>query len=594
MRTQIEKQSSTIMNTISNLKANKNPFWVFFVLADLKDIFISIWEMVLNSIELNYSQNARDQYKLITQKYKDAWIFEALYNHYFHSNWLQKFKYEIDRYFEHAFFIDSSFFFFTLSRSEKFYILFDIFLYFHQNIEQAQQYYKLKTYVEKKEFLCQIYPKFTFIENDKISFYIIKFLNQFEGFDFSLISLDCHWIIWDNIKIIKKIILFILENRDTYQELYNFLLESFVYDRNIYEEVIEKLEEEKLFEVISFLKNDIHSWIDNISLLNYEIKNNISWYLKLAQRIEILDISQRVDFLVIKENEFRDLPKEKANFARLSFKRQYLEQNHGDIIDLVLWITDIPSEVFYKVKEQTLDVNLENISLYNEIKELILYIDKSYFLSFVRPFLLRKIARYFNNSDQRYYVIKFIACVVLSHSYSEYKVLSKFFYNLEMFHRKTLEAYISRIFQFGWILIFVWIVGYFLPFWFFIAIFLFLIKEIVLFFIQKFSPKLKMSLNFQMSSYIALFAMISIFLGSTIWYKDNVSLTYDALKPFVNATILPAHESIKVLTNEFQNIKANILGSPGSSSPSESELSEIDYLKWIHLYDLKNKSLLRE
>mgnify|MGYP003411189264 FL=1 len=66
------------------------------------------------------------------------------------------------------------------------------------------------------------------------------------------------------------------------------------------------------------------------------------------------------------------------------------------------------------------------------------------------------------------------------------------------------------------------------------------------------------------------------------------------LKPFVNATILPAHESIKVLTNEFQNIKANILGSPRMPSSSESQLSEIDYLKWIHLYDLKNKSLPRE
>lgn len=594
MKSQIQTQSHSIINTISILKTSKNPFGVFFILADLKDIFISIWEMVLNSIELNYSKEAKEQYKNITQKYKDAGIFEALYSHYFHSNGLQKFKYEIDAYFEKAFFIDISFFFFTLSRSEKFDTLFDIFLYFHQNNSESKEYFSLSTYLEKKEFLSLKNKKFALIESDKTSFYIIKFLNQFENFDFSKISFCSHGVIPDNIQMIKKITLFIFENYETYTQLHQFLLDSFVYDRNIYEEVIEKLEEEKLFEVIAFLKNDIHSEINQILLLNYEIKNNITLYLSLAQKLEILDIQERIDFLILKENEFWALSQEKSNFARLSFKRQYLEQNHGNIIDLVLWITDIPSEVFYKVKEQTLDVNLENISLYSEIKDLILYIDKSYFLSFIRPFLLRKIARYFNNSDQRYYVIKFIACVVLSNSYSEYKVLSKFFYNLEMFHRNTLEAYISRIFQFGWILIFVWIIGYFLPFWFFIAIFLFLVKEIVLFLIQKFSPKLKMSLNFQMSSYITLFAIMSIFLGSTIWYKDNISLTYDVLKPFVNATILPAHESIKVLTNEFQNIKANILGSPRMPSSSESQLSEIDYLKWIHLYDLKNKSLLSE
>ena len=104
--------------------------------------------------------------------------------------------------------------------------------------------------------------------------------------------------------MIKKITLFIFENYETYTQLHQFLLDSFVYDRNIYEEVIEKLEEEKLFEVIAFLKNDIHSEINQILLLNYEIKNNIALYLSLAQKLEILDIQERIDFLILKENEF--------------------------------------------------------------------------------------------------------------------------------------------------------------------------------------------------------------------------------------------------------------------------------------------------
>lgn len=584
---QVQKQSISLLNSISTLKSNKNPFWVFFMLADLKDIFISIWEMVLNSIELNYSKNARDQYKMITQKYKDAGIFEALYNHYFHTNELKKFKYEIDHYFEHSFFVDSSFFFFTLSRSEKFDILFDIFLDFYSQKEHADIYFALNTYVEKKSYLSQISTRFSWVENDKISFYIIKFLNQFKDFDFSEISLTCHGIIPDNIKIMKKITLFILQNREKYSELSEFILDSFIADRNIYEEIIEKLEEEKLFEVISFLKNDIHSGIDNTSLLNYEMKNNISMYLKFAKRIEYLDLEKRIDFLIVKENEFMVLWKEKWNFARLSFKRQYLEENHWNIIDLVLGITDIPSEVFYLVKQQTLDVNLDNISLYNEIKDLILYIDKSYFLSFVRPFLLRKIARYFNNSDQKYYVIKFIACVVLSNSYSEYKVLSKFFYNLEMFHRKSLEAYISRIFQFWWILIFAFIIWYFLPFWFLLAMWLFILKEIVVLIIARFAPKLKMSLNFQTTTYVTLLAVVSIFLWTTIWYKDNTQLTYNYFKPFINATILPAHESLKILSQEFKNIKADILWTPNITSSWTIDFSQMNYLEWTYLYELK-------
>ena len=65
MKSQIQTQSHSIINTISLLKTSKNPFGVFFILADLKDIFISIWEMVLNSIELNYSKEAKEQYKNI-------------------------------------------------------------------------------------------------------------------------------------------------------------------------------------------------------------------------------------------------------------------------------------------------------------------------------------------------------------------------------------------------------------------------------------------------------------------------------------------------------------------------------------------------
>lgn len=585
---QVEKQSNSLLSSISELKSNKNPFGVFFMLAELKDIFISIWEMVLNSIELNSSKNARDQYKIITQKYKDAGIFEALYNHYFHTNELKKFKYEIDNYFGNSFFIDISFFFFTLSKSDKFDVLFDILLLFYFDQQKVKKYFFLQTYVEKKQYLSEFSEKFSLLENDKSSFYIIKFLNQFQDFDFSQISLDCNGIIPDNIKMIKKLTLYILENREVYSELSFFLLEAFLYDKNIYEEIIEKLEEEKLFEVIAFLKNDIHSGMDSIILLNYDIKKSIENYLTLARRVEFVEVNQKINFLLAKEHEFMWLGPQKWNFARLSFKRQYLEENNGNIIDLVLWITDIPSEVFYLVKEQTYDVNLENISLYNEIKNLILYIDKSYFLSFVRPFLLRKIARYFNNSDQRYYVIKFIACVVLSNSYSEYKVLSKFFYNLEMFHRKNLEAYISRIFQFWWMIIFICIIGYFLPFGFLIAIFLFILKWLIEFLISKFAPKLTMSLNFQVSTYISIFAAISLFLWATIWYKDNMYLTYNYFKPLVNATILPAHESLKIFRTEFQNMKANILWTSDGMLKSNTDFSDIDYLEGKNLYKIIN------
>jgi hypothetical protein len=105
-----------------------------------------------------------------------------------------------------------------------------------------------------------------------------------------------------------------------------------------------------------------------------------------------------------------------------------------------LSIISLPQEVFYLFKEKTKLLNLENLKLYSEIKDLILYIDRSFYLNLIRPFLLKNISHYFNNSDNKYYIIKFILCIILPSSYSEYRRISKFFYNLECFSRDTNEA----------------------------------------------------------------------------------------------------------------------------------------------------------
>ncbi len=583
----IDKQESKILDSISSLKNNRNPFLIFFVLADLKDIFINLWETLLNSIELNYSKNARNTYKIITQKYKDAWIFESLYNHYLHSNDLKKFRDEIDLYFEKSFFIDISFFLYTISRNEKYKILFNLILTFYKDENLKNKYYELSTYLKKKKYLSKINNDFLLINKDKDSFFIIKFLNQLSRFNFWDIFISGWNFIWEDIKLFKSIILKIFEEKDKNIDLYEFILETFVYDKNIYDEVIEKFEDEKLFDVILFLKNDIHSGIDYSFSLDYYTKINIKKYLEISFKIEFLSIEEKIDYLILKENDFLNLWWEYWNFARLSFKRQYLENNYDNIIDLILWITDIPTEVFYLLKQQNLNISLEDLKLYNEIKELIIFIEKSYFLSFLRPFLLRNISRYFNNSDQKYYIVKFILCVILSNSYSEYKRVSKFFYNLEVFYKTSLEAFLSRIFQFWWIIIFTLIVWFFLPFWVYIAIFIFLIKEIITHIFSKIYPRLNMSLNFHLSTFLVIFAFFSIFLWSTIWYKDNMNLSYNFIKSWVNAITLPTHESLKILFSNIEKLKANVIWTNQIKDLNKINYSDIDYFDGKNLIDLR-------
>lgn len=572
----IKKSNNDLINNITSFKSTKNPFLVLFLLSDLKNIFISIWENIISSIELNSSNQAKNQYKMISKKYVETWVFESLYNYYLHNDELNIFEEEIDKYFQNSFFTDMSFYYYTISRNEKFFVLFEIMFEFYNNLEFKNDFFKLETYLEKKDFLVKSGKLFNLEINDRDLFFIIKFLNHFNDFDFSEIVLN-----WNktSVNFMKSLSIFILKNSEKYIDLKNFLLEIFVYDLNIYEEIIEKLEEKKLFLVISFLKNDLHSCINETTIIDFETKRKIKEINNLLENIEYIDISQKVDFLLKKEEFLDGLPNDYKKIAKINIKLSYLNSKYSNIVDLLLWITHIPREVFYLAKINTKDLKLEDDILYREIKDLILYIDKSYFLSFLRPFLIRKISRYFNTLDPKYYIIKFIACVVLTNTYKEYEVMSKFFYNLESFSNKSLRWYIERILQFWWVIVFILIVWYFLPFWFFVAITLILIKELFNLIISKYFTRLKMSLNFQFWSYIWVFLFFSILFWYSFWYKDNIEMWYNKLKPIVNAISLPAFKSLEILWDKFDYIKADILWIKKQNTQNNIDFSSVDYLK---------------
>ncbi len=572
----IKKSNNDLINNITSFKSTKNPFLVLFLLSDLKNIFISIWENIISSIELNSSNQAKNQYKLISKKYIETWVFESLYNYYLHNDELNVFEREIDKYFQNSFFTDMSFYYYTISRNEKFFVLFEIMLEFYNNLKFKNDFFELETYLEKKDYLEKSGKLLNLEINDRDLFFIIKFLNEFSWFDFTQITLN--WAkTWVN--FMKSLTIFILKNSEKYIDLKNFLLDIFIYDSNIYEEIIEKLEEKKLFLVISFLKNDLHSCINETTVIDFETKSKITEINNLLKNIEYIDISQKIDFLLKKEDFLTQLPNEVKKIAKINIKLSYLNSKYTNIVDLLLWITHIPREVFYLAKTNTKDLKLEDDILYKEIKDLILYIDKSYFLSFLRPFLIRKISRYFNVLDSKYYIIKFIACVVLTNTYKEYEVMSKFFYNLESFSNKSLRWYIERILQFWWVIVFILIVWYFLPFWFFVAISLILIKELFNLIISRYFTRLKMSLNFQFWSYIWVFLFFSILFWYTFWYKDNIEMWYNKLKPVVNAISLPAFKSLEILWDKFDYIKADILWNKKQNIQNNIDFSSVDYLK---------------
>jgi cytidylate kinase len=55
----------------------------------------------------------------------------------------------------------------------------------------------------------------------------------------------------------KNVTLFAIRNKKRYNKLYNLILETFVVNKNLYIDTIEFYEENKLFEIISFLRKEL-------------------------------------------------------------------------------------------------------------------------------------------------------------------------------------------------------------------------------------------------------------------------------------------------------------------------------------------------
>lgn len=586
MNINIKQKEDNIISTISTFKTNRNPISLFFAIADLKELFINIWESLLTNIEQKYTWKAKNEYLSIVWEFKKEWIFEVSYNHYINNHWLSRFRESIDDYFEHSFFTDISFFYFTLSRIWKYKFLFKSLESFYNSSDIKNNYFSLDWYISKKEFLINNIDWIESLKTDSEFYFIVKFLDKFINFDLSQIEPSFNNWITADIKVIKNITLYVFWDNNNDLELKKLFINEFLDNKQLYSKVIENFEEEKIFEVISFLRKDLISHININSTLDYKSKKLVIDYADIAYKISEKNIDDKISFLLNKERDFKNMKEGRGDFARITFKRLLLEKKYPYLIDLTLWITSLPQDVFHLYKQKTQSLDLETLKLYTEIKDLILFIDKSFFLNLAKPFILRKVAHYFNSSDQKYYIIKFILCVVLPNSYSEYKKVSKFFYNLESFQRKNLESRIWRMMQYWWLYILVFLLFFIAPFWVLIAGLIFFIKDMILKIISKINPKIKMNLNFQIWWFASSLWVVAVLLWGTVWYKDNINSIYENFRWTINAITLPANESLRLIASDLSFLKTDLLNFNNLDSNLWS-IYDIDYRKGITLTNLK-------
>ncbi len=559
----LKQEENEIIKTISNIKNNKNPLNVFFVISDLKNLFWKIWDSLLNWLNIEYSKNFEAIYQNILEKYKWVETFEETYAYYINTHSLWYFKNQIDNYFENSFFIDLSFFYYTLSFDQTYKILFSTLQTFYLNEKIRQDFYKIDTISKQIEFIKSFNPDIENLAFEKNKQIIVTFLNEISLIDLNEIKVSRE--INDELFVIdlmKNLTIYIFENKENFPDCYSFVISQFVDNKYLSNEIINNFEENKILKVISFLRNDLLSVINSDRVLNYSTKKELNKFLWEYKTYEMLSVEEKVDSYVRRQNFLKTFwDPIKSNFIRLYLKRKFLEENYTNIINLSIWVLFLPQEIFYQYKLNLKQTDISELSLYNQIKELILYIEDSYFLSFFRPFLLHRLSYFFNNSSQKYYIIKFMLLIILANSYTEYEKLQRFFYNLEIFFKDDIISFLKKCLIFWWVAILFFIIYSVAPFWVLLAMMIIIFKEIFLKIVWKFNPSLKLTLNFQMSTLASILAITSLILWTTIWLDVNSKLMYSKFRATINALTLNSAESTKILSNTFSQVKSDILWS---------------------------------
>jgi len=541
---------------------------------------MSAGEAVLSGIERNYSQEAKQEYLALLEKYKNQWAFEQIYNHYIHTRGSERFKNAIDDYFSQAYFVDLPFFYFTLARDVQYAHLFSCVRLLASHSKIAKNYFSLTDLPSKQKLLHLHLGE---IRGNLSYEMVVWFLDHFHSFPFQDVMSQCDET--SDIVFMEKMTIFIFSSKEKYPELYQLFMSFFVLNDNVYSTIIEDFEEAELYEVISFLRQKLVSWMHERVVLSFKEQNILNELYYQARNMQFMELDEKVEYLVNKEISLQTFWTQKENYARVTLTRKILESRYWDIVGLTLGISMLSPELFYGLRQDQ-SALCEHLKLYIEVKNLILHIDRSLLLSLLRPFLLKDLSKYFNDGDEKYYIIKYIICIILAENYSEYLKLTKFFYNLETFFRPWITAFFWKMAQFWWLFLLLIFSLFFAPFWVFLAWVLYAFKEGIMKIVSKVQPELKMNLNFQVGTFSTLLAVFALILWGTMGLKDNMNLVYDNFKGFINALSLPTNETLSLLGDALHTSKSNVHETDFHDTPVYW-LRDIDYAKDTSLSDLK-------
>lgn len=510
-------ESPDILKDFESFAASKNPISMLFSIAKIRENVLDFSDSLINSIESSNYDDTAKRFAEINEEYRDAGFYKIIYAYYLHSGKFAKQKAYLDQYFEESYYRDPDFFFFVLEKHRYYHALFECLKTLTANPEARKAFGALATSEDRTEFLKKLpgidREEESWVSHQELHAFLLRFTDfEYSGHpEFNTVKERTA----RSGRIVARDLLFASLRTDPDGEpggFRQFWARAFVHTPFLREELVDLLPNEEILDCFAYLRNKfLRTPKYNVSMTSGNVYRVL---IAKANTAAKGGVGSKLAYLTEVDRAMGSNPIFRERFLNV-LRKGIVYDNSIDLVDVLFGIDFFSREVFYEIKRRTSHIaqtpkDDESFAHLRNVKALAIFLNDSYVMRLVRPFLIENLSEMFNKKADRYYFVKFLLTIHLATNYKEYKVLSGFFLDLEAYSKTGIYGYVSRVAQFGYLNVIALLMFLFAPLGTFIAAVGIFVSRAIRKRLAVTHPQLVVRSNFQIQAFLSAFAVISL------------------------------------------------------------------------------------
>lgn len=276
---------------------------------------------------------------------------------------------------------------------------------------------------------------------------------------------------------------------------------SYVHTSFVRNQLIDLISDEEVLDCFAYLRSKfLKAPKYNIALTN---GNSYQKLINNVRKLRNSNVIDKLSFVSEMDTEMGQNPIFRERFLNV-LRKGIVYDNSIDLVDVLFGISFLGREAFYEVKRRTSGISGSNdvateFPHLEDVKNLALLIDDSFFMRLARPFLIERLSAMFNKKTDLYYFVKFLLTVHMARNYKEYKTMSRFFVALEAHSKTGVYGIFLRILQYGWLYSVLAVLFFVAPLGTLLSVLGIALARMARRFSEKHFPEMALNANFQLT-----------------------------------------------------------------------------------------------